>query len=110
MAIQAEPSDLRSTARRFEIQHPISAYTFPRESRIDRVRFDAEYLHIDLTDGRKLAIPLRWIPTLAEASAEEREKYEINPGRTMLIWDPANCAINDELAIADYLGPELRRQ
>ncbi len=25
--------------------------------------------------------------------------------RTMLIWDPDKCAINDEVHIADYLGP-----
>ena len=71
-------------------------------------RFDHEYLHVGLKDGRQLSIPLRWIPTLAAASPEEREKYEINRSRTMLVWDPAECAINDELAIADYLTPGPR--
>ena len=37
--------------------------------------------------------------------AEEREKYEINPSPTMIVWDPDKCAINDEVRIADYLGP-----
>jgi hypothetical protein len=82
----------------------LSAYTFPQEARIERVRLDAEYLHVDLMDGRKVSIPLSWIPTLAEAPSEEREKYEINPSRTMLTWDPARCGINDELTIANYLG------
>jgi uncharacterized protein DUF2442 len=77
---------------------------FPQEARIHQVQFDEEYLHIELIDGRKLAIPLWWIPTLHNASPEEREKYEINRSRTMLIWDPAKCAINDEVRIADYLG------
>ena len=69
------------------------------------MRFDDEYLHVELTDGRMLSIPLWWIPTLYNAARDEREKYEINRSRTMVIWDPDKCAINDELRIADYLGP-----
>jgi hypothetical protein len=60
---------------------------------------------VSLTDGRMLSVPLWWIPTLYNAPHEEREKYEINQSRTMIIWDPDRCAINDELRIADYLGP-----
>lgn len=91
--------------KRYKVQYPISAYTFPREARIHEVRFDDEYMHVELTDGRKLAVPLWWIPTLYNASAEEREKYELNQSRTIIIWDPARCAINDEVRVADYLGP-----
>ena len=109
MATRAEPSDRRATAQRFEVQHPVSAYTFPREARIEQARFDAEYLHVDLEDGRRLSVPLHWIPTLAGAPPEEREKYEINASRTMLVWDPARCSINEELSITDYLSPGPRR-
>ncbi|MFQ5859447.1 MAG: DUF2442 domain-containing protein [Anaerolineae bacterium] len=84
---------------------PISAYTFPRETRIHQVRFDDKYLHVELTDGRVLSVPLWWIPTLHNALPEEREKYEISRDRTMIIWDPDKCAINDEVRIADYMGP-----
>ena len=66
--------------------------------------FRREYVHLELTDGRILSVPLRWIPTLYNASAEEREKYELDRGRTMLVWDPEKCAINDEMRIADYWG------
>ncbi len=51
-----------------------------------------------------MAVLLSQIPTLHNASPAEREKYAINRSRTMLIWDPAKCKINDELRIADYLG------
>jgi len=91
--------------RRYKIQYPASAYTFPREAYIHQVSFDEEYIQVELTDGRKLFIPLWWVPTLYNAPPEEREKYEINQSRTMIIWDPAKCSINDELRIADYLGP-----
>ena len=85
-------------------QYPVSAYTFPQNAHIHRVWFDAERMHVELTDERVLSIPLRWIPTLYNAAPEEREKLEINQSRTMIIWNPKKCAINDELRIVDYLG------
>lgn len=105
MATRAEQVEGQSEAKRYKIQYPISAYTFPRDARIHQVSFDNEYLHVELQDGRKLSLPLWWIPTLYNASPEERAKFEINPSRTMILWDPAQCAINDEVRIADYLGP-----
>ena len=53
--------------------------------------------------------PLRWIPTLYNADPREREKYEIHRNRTMLVWDPEKCAINDELRIADGHSAGQRR-
>jgi hypothetical protein len=105
MATKAEQVEERYKVKQYKVQHPISAYTFPREARIHQVRFDDEYMHVELTDGRKISVPLWWIPTLHNAPHEEREKYEINRSRTMIIWDPDKCAINDELRIVDYLGP-----
>lgn len=105
MSTKAEQVEEQFGVKRYKVQYPISAYTFPREARIHQVRFDDEYLHVDLTDGRRLSVPLRWIPTLYNAASEEREKYTLNRDRTMLIWDPDQCAINDELRIADYLSP-----
>ena len=105
MTTKAEQIDLPSEVKRYKVQYPLSAYTFPGEARIHSVRFDDEYIHLELTDGRILSVPLRWIPTLYNASAEDREKYELDRGRTMLIWDPEKCVINDELRVADYLGP-----
>jgi hypothetical protein len=89
--------------KRYAIQHPVSAYTFPKQARIERLRFDRDYLHVDLEDGRILSIPLSWIPTLEDASPQDREKYEINRDRTLVVWNPEKCGINDELRLADYL-------
>jgi len=105
MATSAEQVEEQSAVRRYKVQYPISAYTFPREALIHEVRFDDEYMHVSLTDGRTLSVPLWWIPTLYNAAPEERTKCEISRDRTMLIWDPDKCAINDEVRIADYLGP-----
>jgi len=97
--------DEQFNIKHYKIQYPVSAYTFPKEARIHKVRFDDKYIHIDLTDERILSIPLWWIPTLYNALPEEREKYEISHSRNMLVWDPEKCSINDEINITDYIIP-----
>jgi hypothetical protein len=112
MTTKAKRDDEQFEVKRYAVQYPISAYTFPNEALIHQVRFDEQYLHVELTDGRLLAVPLWWIPTVYNASPAEREKFEINQSRTMIIWNPDKCAINDELRIANYLCmvPELARE
>ena len=108
MTTEAERTESQSGVRRYEIRYPVSAYTFPGEALIHLVRFVASYIHVELMDGRILSVPLQWIPTLCNASPDEREKYEIDRSRTVVVWDPDKCAINDELRIADYLAPAGR--
>jgi len=69
----------------YDNSYPASAYTFPREALSHRVRFDDNYMHLELTDGRVISVPLSWIPTLHNATPEEREKYEISQDRKMII-------------------------
>ena len=105
MATKAEQIDEQFEVKKYKIQYPISAYTFPSEARIHQVQINDEYIQVEFTDGRKLSVPLWWIPTVYNAPPEEREKFEINASRTVIIWDPDKCAINDELRLIDYLGP-----
>jgi hypothetical protein len=95
----------KSTTSWYDVPYPASAYTFPLDSLIHQVRFEGQFIHIELTDGRILSIPLWWIPTLYNAAPTEREKYEISQDRKMVIWDPDKCAINDEIRVDDYLVP-----
>ena len=94
-----------TNVKRYKIQHSINEYTFPKEAYIHAVAFDAKYMHVELTDERVISIPLMWIPTLYNASDEDRKKFEISQNRTMIIWDPEKSTINDEINIVDYLGP-----
>jgi uncharacterized protein DUF2442 len=94
-----------TNVKRYKIQHSIDAYTFPKEAYIHAVTFDAKYMQVELTDERVISIPLMWIPTLYNASDENRRKYEISQNRSMIIWDPQKSGINDEINIVDYLGP-----
>jgi len=91
------------TSKWYDIAYPATDYTFPREALVHDVHFDNEYLHFELTDGRILSIPLSWIPTLHNAAPEEREKFTISRDRKMVIWNPDQCTINDEVRIDDYL-------
>ena len=104
MITNVKQVDEQVQIKRYKIQYSVDEYTFPKEAFIHAVRFDEKYIHVELTDQRVLSIPLRWIPTVYHASAGDREKFEINQGRTMIIWNPDISGINDEINIADYLG------
>lgn len=94
----------KETVKEFKIRYPLRDYTYPKEAVIDKVRFDETYMHVVLGDGRIVSIPLKWIPTLHHAKPAEREKYQINQTRRMIVWDPSVCEINEEIRIEDYLG------
>jgi hypothetical protein len=89
----------------YKIRYPLREYTFPKEVKIAGVRFDETYMHVTLTDERILSVPLKWIPTLYHAKPVEREKYKINQTKRMLVWNPSECEINEEIRVEDYLAP-----
>ena len=109
MAWLQEQTHEKLKVKRYKIQDSIEEYTFLKEAYIHEVTFDEKYMHVELTDERIISIPLMWIPTLYNASNEDRTKFEISPNRRMSIWDPEKCGINDEINILDYLGPTRTR-
>ena len=46
MATKTEQTDRQADVRQYNVQYPISAYTFPHEACIHGVRFDEEFIHI----------------------------------------------------------------
>jgi hypothetical protein len=56
MAIKAELVEENFKVRRYKVQYPISAYTFPKENLIHQAGFDDEFIHQDLRSlpSRKL--------------------------------------------------------
>lgn len=87
-----------------KIIYPRSAYTLPIDARARKLTFDMTYMHIHLQDGRILAVPLAWIPTLAQATPADREKYRIGWDGRLLYWDPDDGPINEDLLVASYLA------
>jgi Protein of unknown function (DUF2442) len=49
------------------------------ESFGEEVHFDDTSMWVDLDDGRRMAVPLAWLPRLLAATAEQRALFERSP-------------------------------
>ena len=64
------------------------------------VLFADEMMHVLLTDGRIISVPIIWFPLLHEAEPHQREKYEIGGGGVSLHWPE----IDEDLSVANLLA------
>ena len=62
------------------------------------VRFDADSMWVELSDGRTLGIPLAWFPRLLRATSAQRAQVELS--RVGLHWDE----IDEDISIAGLLA------
>jgi hypothetical protein len=77
----------------------------PKTALAKSVDFDASMMHVALTDGRVISVPIAWFPLLSEATPEQREKYEIGGGGVSLHWPE----IDEDLSVANMLaGADVR--
>ena len=60
------------------------------------VNFDPEFMWVDLSDGRRLGVPLAYFPRLLYATPEQRARYEISGGGSGLHWDEIDEDISVE--------------
>jgi hypothetical protein len=56
----------------------------PTTALAQSVEFDDDMMHVFLTDGRIISMPLIWFPLLYEATPEQRERYETGGGGVSL--------------------------
>lgn len=69
------------------------------------VTFDDVMMHVALTDGRILSVPLAWFPVLRTATPEQRTNCEIGGGGIGLHWPD----LDEDLSIAGLMaGVDLR--
>ena len=54
--------------------------------RVKDVSIDSERLSVELMDGRAIAVPLVWFPRLADATPEQRARWEIAGGGYGIHW------------------------
>ena len=47
----------------------------PTTALAQSVEFDEDMMHVFLTDGRIISVPIIWFPSLCEATPEQRECY-----------------------------------
>ncbi len=64
------------------------------------VKFDAEMMHVHLTDGRIISVPIIWFPLLYEATPAQRKRFEIGGGGVSLHWPE----IDEDLSIAGLMA------
>jgi uncharacterized protein DUF2442 len=64
------------------------------------VSFDEAAMHVMLTDGRMLSVPIIWFPLLHSASPEQRSQYEIGACGRSLHWPE----IDEDLSVAQLLA------
>ncbi|PYS61478.1 MAG: DUF2442 domain-containing protein [Acidobacteria bacterium] len=72
----------------------------PTSALANSVRFDEEMMHVSLTDGRVVSVPVIWFPSLRDATPGQRDKYEIGGGGTSLHWPE----LDEDLSIAGLLA------
>jgi hypothetical protein len=72
----------------------------PTSALAKALSFDDVAMHVTLTDGRMLSVPLIWFPILHTASPEQRSQYEIGAGGRSLHWPE----IDEDLSVAQLLA------
>lgn len=77
----------------------VRAYV-PTTALAKTIDFDAALMHVTLTDGRIISVPLIWFPLLHSASPEQRSDYEIGAGGRSLHWP----ALDEDLSVAQLLA------
>lgn len=60
------------------------------------VRFENGYLIVSLDDGRIIGTPLKWYKELANAPAQELEKWRFICDNTGIEWQNLDCHLSVE--------------
>jgi hypothetical protein len=63
------------------------------------VHFDSEMMHVHLTDGRIISVPILWFPLLQQATAQQRDNCEIDGGGVSLHWPE----VDEDISVAGLL-------
>ena len=80
-----------------------SANNIETQVRAKDVRFERNILHIALSDGREISLPvdqMGWLKWLASASPDQRAKWTIEPGGSAVYWEE----LDDGFEIAHLLS------
>ena len=72
----------------------------PNTALAQSIEFDDEMMHVFLTDGRVIGVPIIWFPVLHEATAEQRAHYEIGGGGIGLHWPE----LDEDLSVANLMA------
>lgn len=64
------------------------------------VRFDKEMMHIQLTDGREIGVPLEWVPALRDATQDQRDNWRLIGQGIGIHWED----LDEDLSVEGLLA------
>jgi hypothetical protein len=64
------------------------------------VRFDESMLHIQLTDGREISVPLEWFPALRDATDNQRNNWRLIGRGVGIHWED----LDEDISVAGLLA------
>ena len=73
------------------------------------VRVTDDTLHVELSDGRTLSVPLAWYPRLVHATQEERDNWELVGAGQGIRWPDLDEDLSIEGLIAGRPSGESQR-
>lgn len=77
----------------------------PIEALARAVEWDDDMMHVALTDGRVVSVPLVWFPSLLRATPAQRAQCEIGAGGRGLHWEE----LDEDLSVAGLMaGADLQ--
>ena len=78
------------------------------DERVADVVFTADALKVTLKDGRTIAVPLTWYPRLLQATARERQKWQISGGGYGIHWPELDEDLSTEGLLRGAPAPQMR--
>jgi hypothetical protein len=73
------------------------------------VRVSDDELEVWLTDGRRIAVPLVWYPRLLQATAAQRQNWELLGDGEGIHWPDVDEDLSVEGLLRGSPSPEARR-
>ncbi|MDP2935465.1 MAG: DUF2442 domain-containing protein [Dehalococcoidia bacterium] len=64
------------------------------------IHFDGDMMHVVLTDGRQISVPLEWFPSLRSATEEQRGHWRLIGGGIGIHWED----LDEDLSVAGLLA------
>jgi len=63
------------------------------------VSFGSDMLHVELADGRSIAVPLEWFPDLETASPKDRKNWQLIGGGLGVRWE----SLDEDVSVESLL-------
>lgn len=77
-------------------------------SPVKKIRFHAHHFSLEFTCGMTIAYPLKWFPSLANASIEDLKRCKVNEGE--ILWPTLSFKVSLEELIQKYWDSDLLKE